>query len=100
MVAGEPTGLRYLTTIRHKLMLSARNRPMIEHALNILIDAGINGTRLFVSHGTDYVCHALQTDVMRYTTHVLHPAGSVLNGCSTFVRSPVAIPRIPPTRLD
>jgi dTDP-glucose pyrophosphorylase len=61
------TGLRYLITIRHKPMLSAGNRPMIEHALNILIDAGINGTRLFVTHGTCYVCPALKTVVLWYT---------------------------------
>jgi glucose-1-phosphate thymidylyltransferase len=50
LAAGEGIRLRPLTANRPKPMLPAGTRPILEHVLNALIDAGIKGLHLVVGY--------------------------------------------------
>ncbi len=55
LAAGEGTRLRPLTHNRPKPMLPAANRPILEHVLDALIEAGINRLVLVVGYRRDRV---------------------------------------------
>jgi len=55
LAAGEGTRLRPLTRNRPKPMLPAAHRPILEHVLNALIDAGIQDLHLVVGYKRDRV---------------------------------------------
>ena len=55
LAAGEGTRLRPLTRNRPKPMLPAANRPILEHVLDALVDAGIERIVLIVGHRRERV---------------------------------------------
>ena len=55
LAAGEGERLRPLTAHRPKPMLPAGNRPILEHVLDSLLDAGITDLHLVVGYGRDRV---------------------------------------------
>jgi len=55
LAAGEGTRLRPLTQNRPKPMLPAANRPILEHVLDALVDAGIERIVLVVGHRRERV---------------------------------------------
>jgi len=55
LAAGEGFRLRPLTKYRPKPMLPAGNRPILEHVLDALVDAGITDLHLVVGHERDRV---------------------------------------------
>jgi bifunctional UDP-N-acetylglucosamine pyrophosphorylase/glucosamine-1-phosphate N-acetyltransferase len=51
LAAGEGTRMRPLTTERPKVMLPLANRPMLEHLVRAVTEAGITSITLVVGYG-------------------------------------------------